>query len=69
VLFLSINCSNGAAWRVTGLTCSEDEDVCNEDEISVGDEIGYEDDIGVEDKPCHQPLVGSYLVKLLRVTL
>ncbi len=49
-------CSDGAAWRTTGLCCTMDEDVCN-------------DERSVVDAACHQPSVGSYLVKILPVTL
>ncbi len=45
------------AWRTTDLNCDVDEDIANENEVI--------DD----DNACHQPLVGSYRVKLMPVVL
>ncbi len=56
-------CSDGEAWRTTGLECAMAEYVSNEHNMSVHDEPR------VADAACHQPLVGSYSVKMLPVTL
>jgi hypothetical protein len=50
-------CSSGTGWRTTGLNCDVEDDVTNEEEVIH------------DDNACHQPLVGSYRVKLMPVVL